>query len=62
MRIEITFINKLSINAIDETNKITLINNDDDNKDSRISNNYATSSQNNQNLISDNFILEREGF
>ena len=54
--------NKSPINAIDETNKITLIDNDDDNKDSRILDNYATSSQNNQNLISDNFISEREDF
>ena len=62
MRIEITFINKLSINAIDKTNKITLIDNNDDNKDSKISGNYATLLQNNQNSISDNLILEREGF
>ena len=40
--------NKLSINVIDKTNKITLINdNDDNNKNLKILNNYATLSQNN---------------
>ena len=37
--------NELSVNVIDETNKI--FNDDDDNKDSKGSSNYATSSQKN---------------
>ena len=44
MPIEITLINKLSANVIDEMNKIILINdNNDNNKDSKILDNYATS-------------------
>ena len=43
LRVEIAFINKLSADVIDETNKI--FSDDDDNEDSEESSDYATSSQ-----------------
>ena len=54
--------NESPANATDETNKVTSINDDDDNEGPKISGNYATSSQNDQNLISDNLMPEKEGF
>ena len=60
MRIEIAFINELSANVIDETNKI--FSDNDDNKDLEELSDYATSSQKNQILIRDNSISEKEDF
>ena len=54
--------NELPADVTDETNKVTSIDNDDDNEGSEISGNYATSSQNDQNSISDNLMPEGEGF